>query len=717
MNRVIVFGNGLDNTLGLVRSVGEAGYLVDLLLVSNEPHGWYVQYSKYLNVVHYLHTQAEGIAVLLEKYAGEVERPIVLFAGDPAVCEMDRRYAELKGSFYFFNAGEPGRINHFMDKINTFPLAKCAGLKLIKTWHVVDVNDLPHEISYPCLIKGANSTTSNKGHMCVCHSATELHDSLCVGIEYLIQEYIQKDYELNLVGLSWNHGECFFAPAVVRKLRDDLHRQSVYIRLDDVKAYPDLDMVAVRRFVKSLRYEGILSIEMIKSRGAYYFLEVNLRNDGCGYLYTVAGVNYPALWIKYCRGELTSDVIASVRAKTPCVLMSWGDMYNMLEGRVPFIKWFWQFISADAHFVMNKKDVKPFLVAFKHSIWLIAKRNVRRFVIRFTHSSRLQTAKIISVVGYYFGLDSFFYWINRGRKRIVNFHNVLPDALYLNDVANGVSCPERDFKKVVDEIAKKFTFSTELFDRTAVTLTFDDGYLNQYEVAARILKERGIPAMLFGSGDALEARKPSEALIVDQLLFWTAYAPEDALRKEWSDWDGNRRSFWVRHLRPAYAYDACAKGRTVWSRLNEVYPFENIYSSLDPEYVRLRMTGLSPEKREDLRSHGWRIGWHTKSHYPLSGLNRDEAKAEIEAPQEFQAEVFSFPYGETMSVSGRDVKIAESCGYPCAVSNIENPTKLDGRYFIPRMTLPADKVMLHFKLSGFKYFLDNLRLLPRIDYQ
>ena len=38
-----------------------------------------------------------------------------------------------------------------------------------------------------------------------------------------------------------------------------------------------------------------------------------MRNDGCGWLYTSGGINYPYLWIKYCEGNLTQDIINDVK--------------------------------------------------------------------------------------------------------------------------------------------------------------------------------------------------------------------------------------------------------------------------------------------------------------------------------------------------------------------------------------------------------------------
>lgn len=52
--KVIIFGNNLQNTLGLIRSVGMKGYEVILLLEPIKKSDCYVRHSKYISKIHYL---------------------------------------------------------------------------------------------------------------------------------------------------------------------------------------------------------------------------------------------------------------------------------------------------------------------------------------------------------------------------------------------------------------------------------------------------------------------------------------------------------------------------------------------------------------------------------------------------------------------------------------------------------------------------------------
>lgn len=370
MTKVIIFGSNFLNTLGLIRSIGIKGYPVILLLEPIKKSQCYVRYSKYITKIHYLKSSEEGLLVLQNEYGNEAEMPVVLCGSDTIICMLDAHYDELKDKFHIFNAGEQGRISYFLDKINTFPIAEECGLTLIKSWLVSDIKNLPEGITYPCLIKGNNSTETTKGDMCICQNEIELKENLHEGVEYLIQEYIRKEFELDIVGLSCNHGNDVFVPAAVRKIREELYRQSDYIRLDDIKEYSNFNPTIISDFLRKLSYEGIFSIEVMYSKGKYYFLEINMRNDGTSWLYTAAGINYPYLWVLHKTGQLTDNILSHVRLANHMTLMSENDLYNVFQGKISMVQWIKDFHKAHAFFIANRKDPMPFIF----STWIHLKQ-------------------------------------------------------------------------------------------------------------------------------------------------------------------------------------------------------------------------------------------------------------------------------------------------------------------------------------------------------
>lgn len=361
-NRIIIWGANLQYTYGLMRAFGECGIKVTVLLDPCDKKFCYLRFSKYIEKIHYLNTVDDGLKILYNEYWNEKEKPIILCSSDVSICMLDANYNTLKDHFYIFNSNnEQGRISYLMDKTVTFPIAEKCGFNVIKTWEVSDPNEVPDDITFPCITKGRNSSTSTKKAIHVCYNRKELLNSLKSGIDYLVQEYIEKDYELCLVGFSYNHGENVINYGVVKKIRDGLQRQSTYIRIDDIKKYPLNLKESVKSFLAEIKYDGLFGIDLIQKNGKYYFLEINLRNDGTTFLSTSAGANYPMCWAKYCIGSLTQDYINSIQFHTPHFLMQMDDLYNIFDGKVKICNWIKEALSTQAHYVMNKKDYKPFL--------------------------------------------------------------------------------------------------------------------------------------------------------------------------------------------------------------------------------------------------------------------------------------------------------------------------------------------------------------------
>ena len=382
-NKVIVFGNAHHNTLGLVRSLGEKGIRPILLLEPCDLKFCCVRFSKYISKMHYLKSVEDGLEVLKKEYWNEKEKPVVLNAGDPSICLLDAHYDELKDHFHIFNAnGEQGRINYFMDKSNQFQLAERCGLNLIKTWRVNSQCELPSDMIYPCLTKGNNSTGSGKGDMCICRNVNELKACLRDGVDYLVQEYVERDYELCAIGFSWNHGQDMLVPAIVRKIRDYVNENGIpsegsYMRLESLEDYPLVNLDAIRNFMQQVGYEGMFDVDFIVKDGVCYFLEVNFRNDAISYICTAAGVDLPYMWCCYCLGGIDDGFVAKIKCNTPFIMMNEDNLYDVFDGKVGMMRWLREYLSADAHVYMNVRDPKPFLFYMWVHVRQMCKKIVR----------------------------------------------------------------------------------------------------------------------------------------------------------------------------------------------------------------------------------------------------------------------------------------------------------------------------------------------------
>ena len=316
-------------------------------------------------------------------------------------------------------------------------------------------------------------------------------------------------------------------------------------------------------------------------------------------------------------------------------------------------------------------------------------------------------ARAIEIIAYYFCIDSIFYLLNRKAKRTLCFHNVLPDGLKIDGEAGAFDEAESHFRYIVREVGRKFGFSTDVFDPKMATITFDDGYLNQYEIAARVLEEEGhVPAILFVAGDNLDNSDPSKCLVTDALTHWVTFTP--TIKADASE----RMRIWREEIRVKYAADISHRGRAVLAEYDKIYPIANVMNMLSSEYRRLRLTGVTTSNVMELRKRGWLVGWHTRSHFPLMQLSREEQQKELTPMELFEGDLLAYPYGCPGSIDKETAECAKDSGAPCALSAVNDVPGWNGRFLLPRMYVGGDKYSIHFELSGAKHFMKHGRLLP-----
>lgn len=314
-----------------------------------------------------------------------------------------------------------------------------------------------------------------------------------------------------------------------------------------------------------------------------------------------------------------------------------------------------------------------------------------------------KVGQIVAFFAYWLGVDALFYWLNRRAKRILTFHNVLQDELFRRTIANGVSNSLSEFVQIIGECSKRFSFSNDLTDTKTLTITFDDGYRCQYTTAFKTLNALGIPGYVFVAGDV----EKGDGLMVDKLLHWVAEVPLEFVP------GGDRTRYWIDIVWPEFVKDSEGKGQNVLRKLNVIYPYEKVLENLPQEYVEERLGCISELERGEMRKAGWKVGWHTWRHYPVSRLSEKELREAMSSPEEYRDTCLSYPYGNPVEVGDRAISMAKEYGYPHAVSNTNLPGISFSRYFLPRMAfISSDKYEVNFELSGFKYFLKWRRLLP-----
>ena len=221
----------------------------------------------------------------------------------------------------------------------------------------------------------------------------------------------------------------------------------------------------------------------------------------------------------------------------------------------------------------------------------------------------------------------------------------------------------------------------------AVLITFDDGYRDNAEVAAPILKDLGVPATFFLT---------TEFVAGTRLPWWdhVAYVVKHATVRRFTLDEGGHGPEGARAPLDIDLGDGSspsrltAIGAIVGAFLGGRLPDEARFleqlgrlAGVDVDASRLgRDLFMTRDQARGLaESDGlFSIGSHTRSHRKLGALDEAEQQAElVGSKRELEAEVgrevdsLAYPYGGADAFDGRTERIAAEAGYRLAFSAIE----------------------------------------------
>jgi peptidoglycan/xylan/chitin deacetylase (PgdA/CDA1 family) len=231
----------------------------------------------------------------------------------------------------------------------------------------------------------------------------------------------------------------------------------------------------------------------------------------------------------------------------------------------------------------------------------------------------------------------------RDKYLITAFHRVNERTL-----GGGISCSPRSFRRICSWLARNFRVvslaeqvqaleSGRILPNTA-SITFDDGYLDNYEIAAPILRELGLPATFFVATDFIGSTT---------VPAWDEY-PDQA---RWMTWDHLRdlvkqgfdvESHTCTHIDMGVVDRECARQELSMSltRLNDAlgsrqrmfaYPFGGKENITEPMRTLVEQAGY----RCCLSCHGGINTRHTSAY----SLWRMPVNEEYESPEQFGLEL------------------------------------------------------------------------------
>lgn len=367
---VIIIGSLHHNTLGVVRSLGEAGIadksIIVLLVADHANPKNLISSSKYISYenVFYVGTYSE-IPTWLATHASDCKK-VIICCSDGASEVVINAGKKLSNKYIFPNTKLP--ITELANKSVQDIIAAECGLNTPISMEY-DVDEKIDWKLFPCIIKPYKSTTgAGKADVRVIYSFEELKVSIpTIEAEKIqIQQYIDKEMEFQLIGCSLNAGENIIIPGFTKLIRQPKNTNTGYLLYSPIEQL-DYDKDAVEKFIRTIGYSGLFSVEFIRGKdGKDYFLEINMRNDGNAYCVESAGVNLPYIWVYYQTYGKMPDVPTTFTEPVHFI-PDLNDVKLAFKQIGPF-KWLKQFKEAQSHSIYNKQDMGPFKFEIKRQV-------------------------------------------------------------------------------------------------------------------------------------------------------------------------------------------------------------------------------------------------------------------------------------------------------------------------------------------------------------
>lgn len=309
---VVVLSRNYSTGLGVIRSLGRAGYTVDLIASTKKQGSSVITSSsryvrRYVEVVSpkiQVDTGEELISAVMA-YADSDSTVVIFPTDDFTTTVVARHYAQLRE--YFLMPSMVGDVDLLtaMDKSYQHQLAASYGLATPAQWIVSLREDIaiPEGVTYPCFVKPMQSASGRKEEMRRCDTESELSQHLESIKEYfsdrsvVIQQYldITKEYDFSGVCLDQE----IIIPAVLEKISISRNERGVTMvgRTEPTSVLGDaLDSIIA--MLRELHFVGMFDFELNMCDGELYFGEINLRSGGPNYSYCISGANLPAIVVQ-----------------------------------------------------------------------------------------------------------------------------------------------------------------------------------------------------------------------------------------------------------------------------------------------------------------------------------------------------------------------------------------------------------------------------------
>ncbi|WP_114782254.1 polysaccharide deacetylase family protein [Botryobacter ruber] len=269
-------------------------------------------------------------------------------------------------------------------------------------------------------------------------------------------------------------------------------------------------------------------------------------------------------------------------------------------------------------------------------------------------------------------------------------------------------------KELVERVKRKKV------EKSTVALTFDDGYVDNYQVAKQLLEKYGLPATFFISSGNVGKDAAFWWDELEQLILYTPQLPDEIALAVGGEQVamhlGEEAQLTGKQLEINRSWRACEEvppsGRCalflkLWQRLKPL-PAAVLQEQLQlvrnwadaATETRPATKSMSVAQLQELAQHSlFDIGAHTVSHPALASHSLEYQKAELEVNKQYLQEtinkevsLLSYPYGnynhDTLTAAADAAFEAAFTTEARAVTNRSHPYRL-GRFQVKNLAEPA----------------------------
>jgi peptidoglycan/xylan/chitin deacetylase (PgdA/CDA1 family) len=312
---------------------------------------------------------------------------------------------------------------------------------------------------------------------------------------------------------------------------------------------------------------------------------------------------------------------------------------------------------------------------------------------------------------YYYGVKrAINHWRNFLTDRepkflILTYHRILPEAEFnpLNTIV-----PLKIFEKQIDLLAGRFPVislsdavsqkrSGRAKNNVQIVLTFDDGYIDNYETVFPLLSKKGLPAAFFVPTGYIGGKASLwDMEIIERLIASPEISQIKTSKHVFSKGAGETQ--------PLFAFRVFEemKSREI-SAIHEALDFlRRGPRGNDPKYGGC----MDWSHIEEMSGAGMEIGAHGITHRSLAGIPLCEAaeeikrsKSEIESRTNKECVHFSFPFGSGNDYNEALIDNVKDAGFQACLLNVHGYNRVKSDNFRLKRVIIEEASQLSFLLG------------------